>query len=89
MGFARLIFVVQIMFLCGSAEARRKAADVGSGAVPALEATLIAAGWTMTSSYLANKTAAQITSEGTPKRFELPEATGLSDHWPLVMVIEK
>ena len=48
-----------------------------------------AAGWTMTSSYLANETAAQITSEGTPKRFELPEATGLSDHWPLVMVIEK
>ena len=48
-----------------------------------------AAGWTMTGSYLANKTAAQITSAGTPKRFELPEATGLSDHWPLVMVIEK
>ncbi|MEM7363655.1 MAG: endonuclease/exonuclease/phosphatase family protein [Pseudomonadota bacterium] len=45
--------------------------------------------WTMTGNYLANNTPAQITPAGTPKRFELPEATGLSDHWPLVMVIEK
>ena len=45
--------------------------------------------WEMTSSYLANETPEQITAEGTPKRFRLPEATGLSDHWPLVMVIEK
>ncbi|RPG23603.1 MAG: endonuclease/exonuclease/phosphatase family protein [Gammaproteobacteria bacterium TMED50] len=48
-----------------------------------------ATGWRMTASYLANETPAQVTPAGTPKRFELPEATGLSDHWPLVMVIEK
>ena len=48
-----------------------------------------AGAWKMTGSYLANQTPAQVTEQGTPKRFSLPEATGLSDHWPLVMVIEK
>ena len=43
--------------------------------------------WRMSGSYLANNTPAQVTPAGTPKRFELPDATGLSDHWPLVMVI--
>ncbi len=46
-------------------------------------------GWTMTGSYLANETPAQVTSAGTPWRFTLPEATGVSDHWPLVMEIEQ
>lgn len=45
--------------------------------------------WKMTDSYLANQTPEQMTEQGTPKRFSLPEATGLSDHWPLVMVIKK
>ncbi|MCG8415478.1 MAG: endonuclease/exonuclease/phosphatase family protein [Pseudomonadales bacterium] len=48
-----------------------------------------AGGWRMIDSYLANKTAEQVTRQGTPKRFRLPEASSLSDHWPLVMVIEK
>jgi endonuclease/exonuclease/phosphatase family metal-dependent hydrolase len=37
---------------------------------------------------LANRTAAQVTGDGTPARFELPEGHGVSDHWPLVMKIE-
>ncbi len=48
-----------------------------------------AGSWKMIYSFLANNTEEQITSEGTPKRFRLPEATGVSDHWPLVMVIEQ
>ena len=43
--------------------------------------------WQMTASYLANQTPEQVTPKGTPKRFQLPEATGVSDHWPLVMEI--
>ncbi len=45
--------------------------------------------WRMTGSFLANGTSEQMTSTGTPKRFRLPGATGVSDHWPLVMVIER
>ncbi len=48
-----------------------------------------AGNWKMIDSYLANKTPEQVTEQGTPKRFRLPEASGLSDHWPLVMVIEQ
>ncbi len=48
-----------------------------------------AGSWRMTGSFLANNTDEQVTEQGTPKRFSLPEATGLSDHWPLVMVIEQ
>ena len=43
--------------------------------------------WEMTSSYLANDTIEQMTTKGTPKRFSLPEATGVSDHWPLVLSV--
>ena len=43
----------------------------------------------MTGSYLANDTPAQVTARGTPKRFELPDATGVLDQWPLVMMIER
>lgn len=37
---------------------------------------------------IANDTPAQVTPEGVPARFELPEGRGLSDHWPLVVTIE-
>lgn len=40
------------------------------------------------SARIANRTAAQVTSEGYPRRFRMPEATGSSDHWPLVVEIE-
>jgi hypothetical protein len=40
------------------------------------------------STAIANATAAQITADKTPARFTLPGGTGLSDHWPLVAVIE-
>lgn len=43
----------------------------------------------MAASYLANETEAQITDAGTPRRFELPEATGISDHWPLVLEVAR
>ena len=50
-------------------------------------------GWKMTESYLANSVPEQLTTyfkpEGTPNRFRLPDATGVSDHWPIVMVIER
>lgn len=44
--------------------------------------------WQMTKSFLANKTREQKLPNGTPKRFQLPEASGVSDHWPLVMSVE-
>lgn len=37
---------------------------------------------------VANKMPAQVTPEGTPRRFSLPDGEGVSDHWPLVMIIE-
>ncbi len=37
---------------------------------------------------IANRTPDQVTAEGTPARFRLPGATGVSDHWPLVFSIE-
>ena len=45
--------------------------------------------WEMSASYLANQTKAQRNRDGTPKRFELPEASGVSDHWPLVLEIAR
>jgi len=45
--------------------------------------------WAMRSSYLANRTPEQVTAQGTPKRFGMPDASGVSHHWPLVMVIER
>ncbi len=38
--------------------------------------------------YVANGTPDQVREDGTPARFSLPEGTGVSDHWPLVMNIE-
>ena len=40
------------------------------------------------SPYVANRTPDQVREDGTPARFQLPEGTGVSDHWPLVMSIE-
>lgn len=37
---------------------------------------------------LANNIADQVTADGTPNRFELPQGSGVSDHWPLVMTLE-
>jgi endonuclease/exonuclease/phosphatase family metal-dependent hydrolase len=37
---------------------------------------------------IANETDQQRTPDGTPRRFELPEGTGVSDHWPVVLTIE-
>lgn len=48
-----------------------------------------AGAWRMVGSHLANETPAQVTADGTPRRFALPEANGLSDHWPLVMELER
>lgn len=36
---------------------------------------------------LANAVPAQVTAEGTPRRFRMPQAEGVSDHWPLVLRI--
>lgn len=36
---------------------------------------------------LANAVPAQVTAEGTPRRFRMPQAEGVSDHWPLVLAI--
>ena len=38
--------------------------------------------------YVANRSPDQVLENGTPARFQLPEGTGVSDHWPLVMTIE-
>ena len=38
--------------------------------------------------FVANRTLDQVRDDGTPARFQLPEGTGVSDHWPLVMSIE-
>ncbi len=36
---------------------------------------------------LANQVAAQVKPDGTPRRFQMPAAEGVSDHWPLVLEI--
>jgi hypothetical protein len=38
--------------------------------------------------YVANRLPDQVLEDGTPARFQLPDGTGVSDHWPLVMTIE-
>ncbi|MFQ5609242.1 MAG: hypothetical protein ACE5F8_03120, partial [Woeseiaceae bacterium] len=37
---------------------------------------------------IANQTDAQVRDDGTPQRFRFPEGGGVSDHWPVVMVVE-
>jgi endonuclease/exonuclease/phosphatase family metal-dependent hydrolase len=45
--------------------------------------------WQATSVELANKVAAQVTEDGTPQRYRSAERTGVSDHWPVVMTLER
>ena len=54
-------------------------------------ATTRGAGWWFDreSVALANDTPVQVTEQKTPARFQLPEPTGLSDHWPLVVTIRE
>jgi len=40
------------------------------------------------STFIANRVSDQVRDNGTPARFNLPEGTGVSDHWPVVMTIE-
>jgi endonuclease/exonuclease/phosphatase family metal-dependent hydrolase len=37
---------------------------------------------------VANRAPGQMRADGTPWRFEMPDGTGVSDHWPVVAVIE-
>lgn len=39
--------------------------------------------------YIANGTPDQVQPNGTPADYELPEVRGVSDHWPVVIAIEK
>ncbi len=38
--------------------------------------------------HVANRTPDQVLEDGTPAQFQLPEGTGVSDHWPMVMTIQ-
>jgi len=38
--------------------------------------------------WIANRTPGQVRPDGTPWRFEMPGGEGVSDHWPVVAVIE-
>jgi len=40
------------------------------------------------STHIANRISDQVRDNGTPARFNLPEGTGVSDHWPVVMTID-
>ena len=44
--------------------------------------------WELVDAYLANNVPEQTTENNTPKRFALPKASGVSDHWPLVLSVE-
>ena len=46
-------------------------------------------GWSVDEVFIANKTDEQVTAKGTPRRFQLPQGAGVSDHWPLVMTISR
>jgi hypothetical protein len=37
---------------------------------------------------IANETVQQVMPDGTPRRFSIPEGTGVSDHWPVVLTVE-
>ncbi len=38
--------------------------------------------------WIANKSGQQLMPDGTPRRFNIPDGTGLSDHWPVVIRLE-
>jgi endonuclease/exonuclease/phosphatase family metal-dependent hydrolase len=40
------------------------------------------------SARVANRTEAQVTRDGTPRRFNIDDLSGVSDHWPVVVTIE-
>lgn len=40
------------------------------------------------STHIANRISDQVRDNGTPARFNLPEGTGVSDHWPIVITID-
>ena len=44
--------------------------------------------WELVDAYLANNVPEQTTENNTPKRFALPQGSGVSDHWPLVLLVE-
>lgn len=45
--------------------------------------------WSVASVEIANAIPAQVTADGTPNRYRSAERTGVSDHWPVVMTLEK
>ncbi len=45
--------------------------------------------WSVASIDIANAVPAQVTADGTPNRYRSAERTGVSDHWPVVMTLEK
>jgi endonuclease/exonuclease/phosphatase family metal-dependent hydrolase len=45
--------------------------------------------WSVASVAIANGLPEQVTAEGTPNRYRSAERTGVSDHWPVVMTLEK
>ena len=45
--------------------------------------------WSVASIDIANAVPAQVTADGTPNRYRSEERTGVSDHWPVVMTLEK
>ena len=45
--------------------------------------------WQVSSVELANEVPAQVTAEGTPQRYRSAGRTGVSDHWPVLMTLER
>ena len=43
--------------------------------------------WELEDAYLANEVPEQTTENNTPKRFTLPQGSGVSDYWPLVLLV--
>ena len=48
-----------------------------------------ASAWSVTSIEIANAVPAQVTGDGTPNSYRSAERTGVSDHWPVVMTLQK
>ena len=62
--------------------------DVIAWAIPKNRGAHTTWGIRADSARIANQTAEQVTPNGTPARFQLPEIDGVSDHWPLLVKIE-
>ncbi len=45
--------------------------------------------WSVAAIDIATAVPAQVTADGTPNRYRSAERTGVSDHWPVVMTLEK